>query len=491
MPDHLLRPDHFSGCEGDGDAELALERAWLASSIRAFIDPLSSEPLPKRQPQYRLATCWLLFMINTVQKQKTTQGLETFSSAETVDAIRALAPKYKLTPEYMDSLIERCRSNRFPWQWCGLPLDQCSIGPCGVGFCKRVLRLLVEPIYDPAHRVSNDVLMGAKTSGNFWLFLIMKMMYGLNTACWSTRKWHTEALDFMKGNMKKFAPEIAAFWNHLKPGIARDLKSQGKRHDDKFFDDLLENIIADVFECRGPRMAICQWASWSVCTEYWDPRWNRRTFCLFLWCLSKGLITGRGAATAMELKALTPAVESAAHAARAKDVKQKTEECLRNAGKNAVHSVMRIYLEGWPLQRRIRGLELVASPLIRSYRALRRDAQSHDGMLQFYSNMVRKESLGRVCDIFGTLQTKTGLTHLGFIVDEAELPLVGLAPQVLQRLIEDEQTFAEWLLEFTFCLAGQRLYSVLYYLEGLPGVLPALLGFDATEDNRKRDLFSI
>ena len=48
------------------------------------------------------------------------------------------------------------------------------MGVCGIGFGDKVLRLLKEGIWDPAHRVNNDIFLGVRFAGEFYFMLVMK-----------------------------------------------------------------------------------------------------------------------------------------------------------------------------------------------------------------------------------------------------------------------------------------------------------------------------
>ena len=336
-----------------------------------------------------------------------------------------------------------------------------------------------------AHRNSNDILGSTKSSGNFYLLLIMKLIYGLNTACWKTCKWHTEGLDFVKNLLRKFPNEVRVWWEYLLPRIAIDLGNKVDTSDPSWGDKLFATLVEDVFSGYGPKMALTQWASWAYATDWWDPRWHRRLFMLFIWCLFKDLFTTKGIVRVLDLKPLVPAIQGVAdNVARAGDVQKKTEASLRNAGTNQVHTATLIYLQGWPLQRKFRGLREVFDPLIKSYQALRREAKSHEGIFKFYADMTFSESIGRLALIFARLQDPIVLKRLGFICSEADLPLIALDPAALKTIYDDENEWAAELVNMQVHAAGARLYSMLWDIEGIPGILPALLGFQADQTKR-------
>jgi hypothetical protein len=75
MPDHLAKPGAYVGTADELDPDLELERAWLASSLRCFLDDGCDNNSPKQQAQYRLPTYWWLVMIGCFLRSRTTQGL--------------------------------------------------------------------------------------------------------------------------------------------------------------------------------------------------------------------------------------------------------------------------------------------------------------------------------------------------------------------------------------------------------------------------------
>ena len=83
-------------------------------------------------------------------QQNATQGLEAFSSAETIAAVTQVLGD-SATPAFLANMPALLKSNRFDFQWLGLPIDQCSVGMSGSLAAKRLFRLFVEGIFDPAH----------------------------------------------------------------------------------------------------------------------------------------------------------------------------------------------------------------------------------------------------------------------------------------------------------------------------------------------------
>ena len=124
LPGHLARAAPPFGTlaaqDGNDDAELKLERAWLSSSIRCFVD---QEIVPKgeRKPaKHRLAAYRWPVAIGGVLRQLTSQGLEAFSSPATAAAAKmVLAGKMTQkfhaeleTPKLLIAGQSQCGSSR-------------------------------------------------------------------------------------------------------------------------------------------------------------------------------------------------------------------------------------------------------------------------------------------------------------------------------------------------------------------------------------------
>ena len=116
---------------------------------------------------------------------------------------------------------------------------------------------------------------------------------------------------------------------------------------DEWSEQVFSQLLADVFEKKGPKLAISEWGSWLTATRYWDSRFHRRSFLFTLLGLEKGLFKAKTLARASQVKDFTAKLDECG-AGRGKQVKEKTEQQLRNAGKNTLHCAVRLYVEGHP-----------------------------------------------------------------------------------------------------------------------------------------------
>ena len=268
MPDYLPKPSTFVGeISPHDEEEERAHKEWLSSSIRCFLDSEAVQDTKAPSKLYRVTTYWWLVMMDDAFRGRTTQGWEAFSSPQTLQAVKQLLGA-QASLQYLADAATLLKSSRFPWQWCAVPLDQCSVGMCGVGFLKKVLRLYIEPVFDPAHRFNNDLLGGLRQAHKFHLILVMKLMYNFNYSCFGTGKWKSELIDFMR-SMKASAPkELELLWSGLLPDIAHDLGMPEMKHDAAWSASTLDTVIEDVLENKGPKMAISGWGDWVSCCKY-------------------------------------------------------------------------------------------------------------------------------------------------------------------------------------------------------------------------------
>ena len=147
LPDYLPRPISFCAePTEDRDEEEKDYREWLSASIRCYLDA-DVDNVSSGSDQltlYRLPAFWFLVTVDGSLRVRSSQWLETFASLETEQAILTLLDdkeKAAVLP-----VLGKLKSSRWPFPWLGLPIDLCSVGVCAVGFAKKVLKLLIEPI---------------------------------------------------------------------------------------------------------------------------------------------------------------------------------------------------------------------------------------------------------------------------------------------------------------------------------------------------------
>lgn len=489
MPDYLSSaapcPGTTAAAENGLDEDDKLEKAWLGSCIRVFIDddrmPHAAPPKPSK---HRLSTYWWCVCLDDYLRQQTTQGCEAFASPSTVPAIDALLGD-ECTLEFKMQMPELFKSKRFPFQWLGMPMDQCSVGMTSALGLKRLFRLYIEPLYDPAHLKCNAIWGGLRQAGQYHLIFVMKILYGINYACFGTGKWFTELLDFLKAKLRDFPEEVKILWNHLLPFIRSDLALDSVTLDDDWSAKLLAKVVEDVFESKGPKLQMSEWGSWVKATKYWDPRFHRRSFGLILLGLHRGILTGSAGKKELDIGKLTKKIDTCL-VGSGKAIAEKTQQSLRIVGNNTLHCGIRLYAEGAPLQRALQVPYLLALPLHKKYQSFRTDAKSMPEALQYYRGMAGSGAIEPLKDVFKQLRDPTVLQKLRFATGPCDLPLVGVRPIVAQRIIGDEAMIAQKLGKTACCLVGRTLVSSLWSLVGLPGLLPTILDIDKAESTAVR-----
>jgi len=105
---------------------------------------------------------------------------------------------------------------------------------------------------------------------------------------------------------------------------------------------------------------------------------------------------------------------------------------------------------------------------------MRTSVKSPEKVLKYYHDMTGPIALQPLCDTFKLTQTPSLLKYIGFVTHESDLPIV-FPIESARSLVASESEWATECMMYLFHLSGQRLRSLLYHLDGLPGVLPALI----------------
>jgi hypothetical protein len=247
--------------------------------------------------------------------------------------------------------------------------------------------------------------------------------------------------------------------------IARDVQKESSMHDEAWVETMF-NGLADALKGKGPPMAITQWMSWLKASDYWDPLFHRRLFMLLLWGLQLGFVKGSISTGSLKIEGLTKPMET--HGVSSKKAKEKCAQQLRTSGKNQLHSVLILYQLGWILQRQIRKLMISTKPLQAFFRDQHKRQRSPADSLKFYIDCADGWPLQSLADTFGTLSDDHNLRYLGLCTCASDLPLV-MTDDRKFGIIADERDFLQGCMRFQFCLVGNRLRSLLWNLEGLPG----------------------
>lgn len=231
---------------------MAAEKAWWESAIRCFLTDGAERSFERRPQRFRLASFYWLLMINSSLVRMTGRGLEAFVTAETLPAVEQI-----MGSKGQEDLFAALRATAAgPFRWLGIAMDQCSVGVCASNFLRNQLRLMVEPMSDPSHRVSNDLLLGIKSAGFFPVLLAMKMCYCLNYEPWEGGKWWREARDSLTDALRHFSGEAHPLFAALLPRISMDMGETHKLHDEQWCKETFEGLSScGVLTCKGPNMA--------------------------------------------------------------------------------------------------------------------------------------------------------------------------------------------------------------------------------------------
>ena len=78
--------------------------------------------------------------------------------------------------------------------------------------------------------------------------------------------------------------------------------------------------------------------------------------------------------------------------------------------------------------------------------------------------------------IFKQLTKADNLVQLGLASQESDLPLGVLSKDARKALVAEETIVLENLMRGEFCIVGYRLRSLLWHVQGLPGLAATPMG---------------
>jgi hypothetical protein len=312
-------------------------------------------------------------------------GFEAFASRETLAAARKLMGE-AMSVLYMMQFPELCRSQRWPWQWLGISIDQCSVGVCGCNFLRDGLKLLVEPLYDGIHGVHRDVFRAMDLARLWPLMMVMKIMYTFSYGPWLGAKWLSESREVVRDAYAHAKAQIRQLWDFLLSGIARDIGDSSLQFDEARSTVMFEEMPdSPILRDKGPKMTINGWMQYKRATRHWDPYFHRRLFVLLIHAMKKGLLTGTVAALNLKVAKVTKV--STTEGPNTKKGKEATMASLKGIGRNQVHSVCIIYCQGWRLQRDIRLVEETTEMTDQFYNKVHHACRSETKTLEHYLYM--------------------------------------------------------------------------------------------------------
>ena len=270
--------------------------------------------------------------------------------------------------------------------------------------------------------------------------------------------------------------EVRLLWESLLNQVAVDTvgtDEAGSAQDPVWAQRMFDSIASDVFGNKGPRMAICQWLAWFRCTKHWDKRFHRRLFGYILLGLHYGYFTGSASGRSLAAVAIKPAAH--VDGVKSLSANRKAGASLQ-LGKTALHSVAILYNESWRLQRPIRGLIVMVEPLEYWYNRERTSNKNHEQVLTFYTEMAGVKAYEPLVAIFKQLTKADNLVQLGLASQESDLPLGVLSKDARKALVAEETIVLENLMRGEFCIVGYRLRSLLWHVQGLPGLAATPMG---------------
>jgi hypothetical protein len=188
LPDFKLEMIDESA-PGD-DMERLAEIGWLSSAMRAFMGMEGQAAFKPKKGLLRLASFWWLMAMNHVLRLYTGKGLERFAGPTTASKVKMLLGEgSELAMQFKDPYHESNDEGK----WLSLPGDQCSVTVAASSFLKHGLGLLVENIWDPSHRLHNDVRLAFSRAEVYEVVILLGVPLSVNYGPFLNSAWWRQA----------------------------------------------------------------------------------------------------------------------------------------------------------------------------------------------------------------------------------------------------------------------------------------------------------
>lgn len=476
LPDFETRAESWDPSKDPHqNLELAADREWFHSQVRLFLEGEMQDGA-KPVKRHRVATCRFLYALDVAMRHVGGWGWERFRSAGTplrgapLDVQVGCASEQAVVPRLGPTV--------------SVTVDQHSVGwSAGLALSNK-LKLFSQFIMDPSHRFARDIELALKASNMWYCILLMNIPFNVNYGPWEGSAFWREA----QGAMARYVAEVGdigcPLFQAFLPQIAVDKGSPQAEQDDVWQAQMWQRMVdGECFNRKGPKAALCRWASSLDCAAYLDPIWHERVVVLMYWGLSLGFVQRRsdGPLLAGNLAAGSSGAEAGSKddapsaSGRGEDgltMAQQQEKLkkLRGTAKNTLHCSLLILSDG-DNQRCMRIILACCGPTRAWHGAqscrLRSPSESH----RWYAEQAGGDCLKHLVDTMAVLSDPSSLAYSFF----GTLPLdVNMPPDNLGLLLDNEDSWFECAALLTLNILRMRLRSMLFYLEG-PGLFAACL----------------
>lgn len=169
------------------------------------------------------------------------------------------APAPKVPPTELPTLI--------------LQEDEGSVGYSLHWYLLYQQRLRFVHFRDIYHREWNDVKLAIKSCGLWWAVLLSSVALNIHWGPWLTQAWFQKHKEGADEFFRKCTPADPLFL-HFYEELAREQGIEPDHTFDQKASLLKELHASDLFENKGPKVAINRWFSWMQAAREFDPKWT-------------------------------------------------------------------------------------------------------------------------------------------------------------------------------------------------------------------------
>lgn len=155
-----------------------------------------------------------------------------------------------------------------------IAMDQGSIGMSWMWYAINKIRLRIHPLWDPSHRMWNDV-RGALSAAGCWPFiLIHTILLNLFLGPWNGSQWWEELCEAARLYFQESGSNDALFQHYL-PALIVELGMTDKAADPGIGEEIFQMMKeAKIWKSRGSKVSLGRWFNVLERSAEYDKEWT-------------------------------------------------------------------------------------------------------------------------------------------------------------------------------------------------------------------------
>ena len=367
--------------------------------------------------------------------------------------------------------------------------DQESLQLAASNFLKWHVGLMMEHVYDPQHRRSNDSTLALAECGLLQRCCVNLCLFNLKFGPFLKGGWHTLIIQTAQKVSEELDPNDPVL-KHFMPSILEDYGETWDQNNEARRKRFLRELpTAPFVTSKGPKAAMSRFNSVTQAALFLDEHWSAQTFLFTMTCLIQGWVTyadqlwqpddatpvdepaGPKASSSVEPSgAAASSSSSRPSKAQAKLEAKNTLAKMRGKAVNTFHSMTR-FLNDPESKTFCRILAYLQEPEAKSSGLMLHRMRGGEATKQQYAAWADWSFLEELKDMILVLKDQRKLKRIGF-----NMCLV--TSQQNKELIEMDNCVAATVFSAVKSFLKFRCGSMLWHTWSLPGVSALLLHDD-------------